>query len=248
MVVVIHILAQMAEPMTESKTKQDWDNVVRAHDGLPMDDDGNAERLVKVAADRLRYVHAWGKFMVWRTRTDIRRRTRRSYLAFPRPLNIHAGKHRAKIVDDSAVLLRRLAACNTFNDDRKHLIVRKLSAFPSAQLADEGPKVHGEVSVFHQLLHEAAEVTTRSDLDAMHRADRTKSSYVRVEAFGFMQTVRKRRHHVTLDADYGLLLAFPRGSHAAQFTHGLANRLFLMWKRGPKSSGCPLLQRHQAKY
>jgi hypothetical protein len=32
---------------------------------------------------------------------------------------------------------------------------------------------------------------------------------------------------------------------AASGSDGLANRLFLLWKKGPKSSECPLLQRHQ---
>lgn len=40
--------------------------VLLAHDGLPMDDSANAERLVGVSGERLRYVHSWGKFLVWR--------------------------------------------------------------------------------------------------------------------------------------------------------------------------------------
>jgi hypothetical protein len=62
-----------------------------------------------------------------------------------------------------------------------------------------------------------------------------------------MQTVRKRRHHVTLDANYGLLLALRRVRRAALCIRRFCQSALLVWKKGPKSSECPLLQRHQPK-
>jgi putative DNA primase/helicase len=56
----------MAGTTVEPMTKQKKESTLLAHDGLPMDDSANAKRLEKVSGDRLRYVHAWGKFLVWR--------------------------------------------------------------------------------------------------------------------------------------------------------------------------------------
>ena len=55
----------MTKRMKQTNAHREHDHGLRAWDGLPMDDSGNAERLVKVTRGGLRYVTQWGRFLVW---------------------------------------------------------------------------------------------------------------------------------------------------------------------------------------
>lgn len=115
-------------------------------------------------------------------------------------MNVDASEQGTQPVDSAAeasVFLPNIAIGNTFDDDGEGLIVGKFTAFTMAQAADERPEVHRKVLVLHELLEETGEVPVRSDVDAVHDADRLKLSDVHVEALRLLQAVCISRHAVT---------------------------------------------------
>src|SRR6202035_2661906 len=105
-------------------------------------------------------------------------------------VNVYPRKQGAEIVDGPhlpVVFLRNFTVRDAFDDDAKHLVVRKLTTLAIADLADKSPKIHGKVPIFNQLPHEVRKFRARSDLHTVHGADRSKFSNVPVEAFGLLQ-------------------------------------------------------------
>jgi hypothetical protein len=131
-----------------------------------------------------------------------------------RGLNINAGKQDGEFIYESlqiGVRVRNVAARNALDDDSEHLRVRQLSLCPPADLADECPDVHGEMSVLVEPGQKVAEVFLRSDLDSVHIANRAEFPDIQVEEFGLCQDVCGGGHDVTMDANRGplaLLLRF----------------------------------------
>ncbi len=87
---------------------------------------------------------------------------------------------------------------DAFEDDGEYLVVVQFAALAIAELADEGPEVHGEVPVAGELLKKEGDVGTRSGLDLVRDADDAKFSDVGVEVFRLSEAVCVSRHHVFL--------------------------------------------------
>ena len=157
-------------------------------------------------------------------------------------VDIDAGEQGAQPINSSAkasVFLPNITVGDTFNDDSEGLIVGEFATVSLAQPADKRPEVHRKVFVFHELLEEIGEIPVRSDVDAMHDADRLKLSDVHVEALRLLQAVCISRHAVTLDAKNVLSIALPFAMLIMRHREldDLANSFF--YREGPVSFPIP---------